>query len=122
MTQSLYDKYGGFSTVSRIVLRLYDHILDDDDLGPFFENTDMPKLIDHQTKFVASLMGGPASFTDAHITGAHRGMDITNLHFDRLKELVGETLDGFGVEDDDADAILEQIEIRRGALVKAAPA
>ncbi len=119
VSQSLYDKYGGFATVSRIVLQLYDYILDDDELGPFFENTDMPKLIDHQTKFVASLMGGPASFTDAHITGAHRGMKISDLHFDRLKELVDEALGDFGVEEDDAAAILAQIEIRRNALVKA---
>lgn len=119
MSQSLYEKYGGFATVSRIVMRLYDQILDDDELGPFFEESDMPKLIDHQTKFVASLMGGPASFTDAHITGAHRGLDIRHIHFDRLKELVAETLDEFGVEPADGEAILAAIEARRDALVKA---
>lgn len=122
MTQSLYDKYGGFATVSRIVMRLYDRILDDDDLGPFFDDTDMPKLIDHQTKFVASLMGGPASFTDAHITGAHRHMDIRDLHFDRLKELVGETFEEFGVNAADAETILDEIEARRASLVKASAA
>ena len=79
----------------------------------------MPKLIDHQTKFIASLMGGPASFTDAHITGAHRGMNITDQHFDRLKEIVGGTLDEFGVEPADADEVLAGIEARRAALVKA---
>lgn len=122
MAQSLYDKYGGFATVSRIVMRLYDRILDDDDLGPFFDDTDMPRLIDHQTKFIASLMGGPASFTDAHITGAHRNMDIKDLHFDRLKELVGDTLEEFGLETADADAILGEIEARRASLVKASAA
>lgn len=119
MSQSIYEKYGGFATVSRIVMRLYDQILDDDDLGPFFDDTDMPKLIDHQTKFVASLMGGPASFTDAHITGAHRGMDIRDKHFDRLKQLVGATLDEFGVETADTQEVLDGIEARRAALVKA---
>lgn len=119
MNQSLYEKYGGFATVSRIVMRLYDQILDDDDLGPFFDDTDMPKLIDHQTKFVASLMGGPASFTDAHITGAHRGMKITDKHFDRLKEIVSATLEDFRLEAADAEEVLAGIEARRPALVKA---
>lgn len=118
MTQTIYDKYGGFATVSRIVMRLYDLILDDDDLGPFFDDTDMPRLIDHQTKFVASLMGGPAAFTDAHISGAHRGMEISDVHFDRLKELVDEALAGFSLEREDADAILAGIEARRALLVK----
>ena len=119
MSQSLYDKYGGFSTVSRIVLSLYESILDDEDLGPFFEDIDMPNLIDHQTKFIASLMGGPASFTDAHIAGAHRKLDISDDHFDRLKELVDGTLSEFGVAEDDAALILGQIEARRAVLVKA---
>lgn len=120
MSVSLYEKYGGFSTVSRIVMRLYDLILEDDDLGPFFDDTEMPKLIDHQTKFIASLMGGPASFSDAHLTGAHRGMTIADTHFDRLKELVDETLGEFGVDPGDATAILGEIEAKRELLVKAA--
>ena len=33
MSKSLFDKYGGFSTVSKIVLTLYDRLLDDDDRG-----------------------------------------------------------------------------------------
>lgn len=74
MSRSLYEKYGGFAAVSRIVMQLYERILDDDELGPFFDDVEMPKLIDHQTKFVASLMGGRASFTDTHIAGAHRGL------------------------------------------------
>ncbi|MBF9033222.1 group 1 truncated hemoglobin [Rhodobacterales bacterium HKCCE2091] len=119
MSQSLYEKYGGFATVSRIVMRLYDRILDDDDLGPFFDDIDMPKMIDHQTKFVASLMGGPASFTDAHLTGAHRGLAITDAHFDRLGVLVSDSLGEFGVAPEDADAILVQIEARRPMIVKA---
>lgn len=122
MGQSLFDKYGGFSTVSRIVMRLYDQILDDDDLGPFFDDVDMPSLIDHQTKFVASLMDGPASFTDAHLVGAHRNLEIRDQHFDRLISLVGSTLEEFGVEEDDNDAIKSAIEKRRSLLVKASAA
>lgn len=117
MSETPYEKYGGFSTVSRIVMRLYDRLLDDDDVGPFFDDVDMPRLIDHQTKFVSALMGGPASFSDAHIANAHRGMTIEDLHFDRLKELIAETLDEFSVEPEDAKAVLAAFEERRGLLV-----
>lgn len=119
MNQSIYEKYGGFKTVSRIVMRLYDQILADDDIGPFFDDIDMPRLIDHQTKFVASLMGGPASFTDAHLIGAHRDLEISNHHFDRLVALVGETLEEFDVEEADNIAVQDAIEARRSILVKA---
>ena len=119
MTQSMYEKYGGIGTVSRIVMRLYDRILDDDDIGPFFDDIDMPRLVDHQTKFVASLMDGPASFTDAHLAGAHRGLAISDAHFDRLVALVRETLAEFNVEDEDNQTVQNAIEARRSILVKA---
>lgn len=117
MDQTLYEKYGGFSTVSRIVMTLYDKLLDDDDVGPFFDDVDMPRLIDHQTKFVSALMGGPAAFTDKHIAMAHRHLTILGPHFDRLKELVSETLTEFDLDPDDIDAVLDAFEARRNLLV-----
>ncbi|MEM8629735.1 MAG: group 1 truncated hemoglobin [Pseudomonadota bacterium] len=118
MEKTLFDKYGGFSTVSRIVMTLYDRLLEDDDVGPFFDDVDLPKLIDHQTKFVSSLMGGPASFTDSHIAAAHRHLTIEHVHFERLKELVTETLKEFSVDPEDIDTVLGAFEERRGLLIK----
>lgn len=117
MEKALFEKYGGFSTVSKIVMRLYDKLLDDDDVGPFFDDVDLPRLIDHQTKFVASLMGGPASFTDTHIQRAHHKLEIEPLHFDRLKELIEETLEEFDLEPDDIETVLNAFEARRGLLI-----
>lgn len=118
MEKSMFDKYGGFSTVSRIVMSLYDRLLDDDDVGPYFDDVDMPKLIDHQTKFVSALMGGPASFTDDHIARAHREMIVSDMHFDRLKDLVRETLTEFSISADDKEIVLGEFEKRRHLLVR----
>ena len=118
MEKTLYEKYGGFSTVSKIVMTLYDKLLDDDDVGPFFDNVDMPKLIDHQTKFVSSLMGGPASFTDTHITNAHKHLTIYDAHFDKLKLLINETLSEFSVDEEDIQTVLAAFEQRRTLLIE----
>ena len=117
--QSLYEKYGRFSTVSKIVMTLYDRLLEDDNVGPFFDDVDMPRLIDHQTKFVASLMGGPASFSDAQIQSAHAHLAIEPSHFDILKDIVAGTLTDFGVETNDIDTVLGAFEARRNLLLKA---
>ncbi len=61
MSVSMFDRYGGFATVRTIVSSFYDKVLDSDRLSRFFVDIDMRALVDHQTKFVASLMGGPAS-------------------------------------------------------------
>ncbi|MGC3937360.1 group I truncated hemoglobin [Roseobacter sp. EG26] len=118
MEQSLFDKYGGFSAISRIVMSLYDRLLDDDTVGPFFDDVDMPRLMDHQTKFISSLLGGPASFSDDHIQRAHRHMVISDAHFDQLKALVSETLADFNIEPDDIGRVLQAFEQRRPLLVR----
>lgn len=118
MQQTPFEKYGGFSTVSRIVMSLYDRLLEDDDVGPFFDDVDMPRLIDHQTKFVSSLMGGPASFSDEHIAAAHRRLSIGDAHFDRLKELVEQTLRDFDVAEPDVATVLDAFEARRLLLIR----
>lgn len=118
MKKSLFEKYGGFSVVSRIVMDLYNRVLDDDDVGPFFDDVDMSRIIDHQTKFVSSLMGGPASYTDEQITLMHARLDIGTLHFDQLKILLSQTLDDHDVTPEDVEEIVSAFEVRRGLVVK----
>jgi len=62
MASTLFDKYGGFGTVSKIAMDFYEATLESDQVGDYFHDIDMAKLNDHQTKFVSSLIGGPASF------------------------------------------------------------
>lgn len=117
MEKTLYEKYGGFSVVSRIVLDLYDRLLDDDDVGPFFDNVEMGRIVDHQTKFVSSLMGGPASYNDDQIRRMHNHLTISDLHFDRLSAILAETLNDHGLSDEDVQAIVDAFQSRRNLVV-----
>ena len=63
MSDTLYQKYGGFGAISRVVIDFYDRLLDSETVGDYFDNVDMKRLIDHQTKFIAYLLGGPADYT-----------------------------------------------------------
>lgn len=93
MAKSLFDQIGGFKTVRKIVSDFYDRVVENEVLIPYFENVDMPSLIDHQTKFFAMLLGGPASYTDDQLKKIHRRMGISNHAFDVVCELVVETLE-----------------------------
>ena len=115
--QTLFEKYGGFSQVSRVVLAFYDKLLDSGDIGSFFDDIDMSKMVDHQTKFVASLLGGPASYTDAQLRHLHAHLPIENAHFDELKVVLKDTLADHGFEVDDIDAVLQEFENRRVLIV-----
>lgn len=62
MATSVFERCGGFAAVRKVVSAFYDKVLDSPILEPHFENIDMRRLIDYQTKFIASAMGGPAKF------------------------------------------------------------
>lgn len=77
----------------------------------------MRTLIDHQTKFIATLMGGPASFTDEHIARVHAHLGITDQAFDEMTTLLRETLEDFDFDQTDISAVHGEITARRPYVV-----
>lgn len=116
MSRTLFENYGGFASVSKIVSAFYDKVLDSERLSRFFLKVDMRRLIDHQTKFIASIMGGPASFSDDALYRAHSNLGITKEDFDEAVELLIETLEDFDVTDEDVEH-LRQIVLRAESLI-----
>ena len=117
MSKSLYDELGGFSAVRKLVSDFYDRVLEEDDLAPFFKNTDMANLIDHQTKFWTTLLGGPASYTDEQLKNIHAKMGIEDQHFDLILDLAVETLEDHDVDSQHIDNIAEQLKGYRPCVV-----
>ncbi|MEM6441044.1 MAG: group 1 truncated hemoglobin, partial [Pseudomonadota bacterium] len=83
----LFDKYGGMSALRAVIMDFYDRALDSDVVGPFFENVDMARLIDHQTKFMAMLLGGPVGFSEDRLQRAHAHLKVEHAHFDEIVAL-----------------------------------
>lgn len=120
MASTIFERYGGFASVSRIVSAFYDKALDSPVLCPYFEGIDMRRLIDHQTKFIASLMGGPASYSDIELERLHAHLNITDAAFNEMAMLLKETLEDFDLEDRDVDAVAREIIDRKRFIVSAA--
>lgn len=118
MQPTMFERYGGFSAISRIVLDLYERLLDDDDIGPFFDDVDMSRIVDHQTKFLASLLGGPATYTDEQIRRVHSHLVIGPEHFTRMTEILAATLADHGFAADDVAEVIRGFEARRKVIVE----
>lgn len=116
MQESLYDKLGGFTVVRKLVSDFYDRVLDDELLSPFFDGTDMASLIDHQTKFFAMLLGGPASYTDKQLVNIHSHMGINDHHFDRVTEILMETLEDLDIDEAYITQIADELRKRRSSI------
>ncbi|MEX2426473.1 MAG: group 1 truncated hemoglobin [Thermomicrobiaceae bacterium] len=117
MPRSIFDRYGGFAQVSRVVMAFYDKILDSPVTSPYFQNTNMRRLIDHQSRFVSSVMGGPASFSNDHLERVHARLGITEQAFLEMVDLLRETLEDFDFAEDDIQTVVDDIMSRKNFVV-----
>lgn len=113
----MFERYGGFASVSKVVMAFYEKALDSDIIGHHFENVEMRKLIDHQTKFVASVMGGPVVYTDDALQRLHAHLDIDQPQFNEMTVLLRETLEDFELESADIDEIMDHFHARSRYIV-----
>lgn len=117
MKSAVFEKLGGFAKVRLLVSEFYDRVLDCDTLAPYFDGVDMRRLIDHQTKFISSVTGGPASFTDEHLARAHHHLRILPEHFDEMGQVLVETLEDFDVDPAIISRIVAQVMAVRARIV-----
>jgi hemoglobin len=117
---SIYEHYGGFATVRRIVSDFYDRVLDSPVIGGRFEEVDVRRLIEHQTRFISFVMGGPASFSDEHLGRVHGHLHITLVEFEEMVALLRETLEDHDLREEDVEAVERQIRRRQPVIVNGA--
>ena len=106
---TLYDKYGGFATVNKLVQTFYGKVAESEDLAPYFEGVDVQNLMDHQTKFFSEILGGPVNYTGRQLKSVHARIAITEEAFSEVADLLEETLEDMDVEEDDIETIMEII-------------
>lgn len=106
---SLFEKYGGFATVSKVVSELYDELERDAVTAPYFANSDIRALMDHQVKFLSQVLGGPQQYTGKAMNAAHTGLKISEAAFGKVAETVQFLLEDNGVEDEDVAHIMSML-------------
>jgi len=114
---TMFDRYGGFAVVHRVVLSFYDKMLDSEVAGPFFDDVDMAGLVDHQTKFISQVMGGPASYTNEVLEQVHRNLGVTQEAFDEMAGLLRQTLEEFDFRAEDVRTVIADIKSRQPYIV-----
>ena len=117
MRKTLFERYGGFASVSRIVMNFYDKMLASPLTSRYFANTNMKKLVDHQTKFISSLLGGPASFTNEHLERVHADLGITEEAYMEAVDLLKETLEDHDFERADVQHVEAEFMSRKNFIV-----
>jgi len=119
MSDTLFNKYGGFETFSTIASNFYKKVLDSEQIEHYFRDIDINRLISHQTNFLAKALGGPDKYKGRDLTLAHATMNITSADFNEVAELLEEALEEAGVEEVDITTIFSVIGGLEGQIVTA---
>jgi truncated hemoglobin YjbI len=86
---NLFEKYGGTPTVSKVVTNFYGKILSRPHLKAYFAGVPLPKLIQHQVRFMSQVMGQtPGTYNGQSMDMAHQRLNITAAHFGEVAQIL----------------------------------
>ena len=118
MHETMFERYGGLPFVTRMILSFYDRVLASVRLAPYFANADMQRLVEHQAKFLSTVMGGPTSYSNVVLHETHRHLEIDDGAFDEMISLFRETLEGSNIANADMETIIADLNARRTYIVR----
>ena len=116
MGETLLEQYGRIR-VAQIVSSFYRDVLRSPRLGHFFADASIQELVDHQAVFMQTAMGGPAVFSDEHLSRAHAHLDIAKEDFDEMMRLLEVNLLRFDVTPEDAAQVVAEYRIKQSHLI-----
>ncbi len=103
MTKSLFERIGGDAAVRSTVVKMYDKILDDPELAPFFDHVNVDQLRHSQSAFVTYAFGGPNHYSGKSMRAAHADAvshGLNDSHFDRVAMHLKSAMEELGVPED----------------------
>jgi len=113
----MFEKYGGFAALYPLVGEFYDAVLDSDIVSYIFESISMDALIEHQTKFLASIMGGPVEYAEEKLKLAHKKLKITETEWNEVISIFIGTLINFEIEESDIKTLISLIHSKKTLIV-----
>lgn len=118
MAATMFERYGGFVAVRKVVSDFYDRVIDSPVLSHHFAGVDMRRLIEHQTQFITFLMDGPGqNYGDEQLRRIHERLGITNEEFAEMVAMLSETMEDHEFEDSDVLMVEQRIRAREHVIV-----
>lgn len=114
---TLFEKYGGPSTISELVVDFYHRLLKNPKLSHFFKDSDMSVIMQHQIEIFTAAFGGENNYSGLELGAAHSQLNISMADYDDLCECLIETMQALGIEAEDIKIVMELMEKERVKIV-----
>ena len=94
---SLFTRLGGLPAITAVVDAFVNRAAADTRINAFFRGVDAAQLKRLLVEQICAGTGGGCTYTGRDMRTTHRGMNLTNAHFDALVEDLVATLNQFNV-------------------------
>jgi hemoglobin len=117
MPEYMLARYGRVR-LTQIVSSFYSHVLKSPTLSRYFDEVSIAGLIEHQSRFLGMVLGGPPAYSAQELEVAHKRFGITNEDFDEMLHLLEESLDRYEVDPEDVSQVMLRYRAMQTAVVK----
>lgn len=117
---SLYKEIGARETLDKAAKIMYQRVLQDDTLAPFFDGLDMDEQIQKFYAFLIFATGGPHHYSPLDLVTAHADAVLKGLrgeHIDTMFKHLRAALGEIDVSEKHIDQVIAQLERFRGHVL-----
>lgn len=104
--RSLYQRLGEKKGITAVVDQFVAYVAADARINQFFAKTNIPRLKQNLVDQICQATGGPCKYTGRSMKAAHKGMHITDKHWDALVEDLVKALNKFKVPKGEQNELL----------------
>jgi methyl-accepting chemotaxis protein len=120
-SESLFNRLGGMDTISTVVDRFYELVLEDSELSPFFESAKIAGLRRRLAQFLAQAAGGPSKYRGKSTKATHEHLAIQPGHFERVAVHLVAALDSLEVSPTLIDEVVALVAPLKAEIVSTSP-
>jgi hemoglobin len=114
---TLYERLGGWDSISQIVHDTIAFHQANPEISHYFEGVDAGKLAVHVTTFFSAGTGGPQQYQGRDMTTTHAHMNMSDADFDSAVADVLKALDKNGIGDTEKAEVAAILESLRPAVM-----
>jgi hemoglobin len=119
-SSTLYERVGGNSAVAAVVNLLYDGIIKDPLLLPFFDGIDVLRQKSKLVAFLSTVFGGSTRYSGEDLRQAHGHLvarGLSDQHFDAVADHLQSTLEELSVPATLVEEIMAIVESTRNDVL-----
>lgn len=113
----LFEQLGGVEGVEHIVRVMYDRVLADPELSPYFAKANLERLRRMQFQLISAALGGPVVYAGQELRMAHAKVGVTDHAFAKFCGHLADAMEERGIGPHDVNEVMARLSMYKDNVV-----